>query len=241
MYFWKCWRDSRARFICLAVLAVVAGWLCAWGGSGEMHTGAAPPLVVTKAWQHVIEYAIIAGGLLSVVVGGALGASGVGEEFERGSAMFLLTRPRSRRYFVWTSNALVAAEVLAFVFLYMLTMTATLLYYSRTIGAWLLFAAIPILFITGLLTQGVAQLLAAGSRSTRNAFAGAVLLVFGYGIFTLVMRRFWQVDLPSPSDMSSQMLLPNKEVSLALMLFGWLAVALVFPVIEQLLVERMEP
>jgi hypothetical protein len=42
-----------------------------------------------------------------------LGATGIGEEFAHKTAGFLLTKPRSIRYFVWTGWAANAVQFLA--------------------------------------------------------------------------------------------------------------------------------
>ena len=106
MYVWKCWRDTRSRFV-TSVIALTA--LCVFLTYMEVRFGAGvtrggPPQAVTHAWSSVTR--VVLGGvasLFTLFLGLLMGVSGPGEEFKERTADFLLVRPRPRSYWVWTS------------------------------------------------------------------------------------------------------------------------------------------
>jgi len=99
-----------------------------------------------------------AAGLAVYVIGLVAGCGGIGEEVERGSAAFLLARPRSRGYFVWSFWLTGSLEVLAFTLTAMLSSYAVLFYDIRRPGPWNFLLLAPALTVTGLLGIGVANL-----------------------------------------------------------------------------------
>src|SRR5512140_3312309 len=142
MYFWKCWRDTRARFFVMVLVgAAVAigigqGDHLEWARQLNAYRGLPPPEVVRTFWLAAIESLLTLGGFFAVMTGTLLGVGGIGEEFERGTALFLLSRARSRRYFVWTSALLGSLQALAFAGLFVLSAFGSLLHLTGHVGSW---------------------------------------------------------------------------------------------------------
>jgi ABC-type transport system involved in multi-copper enzyme maturation permease subunit len=90
----------------------------------------------------------IAAGIAVYFIGLLAGCGGIGEEVERGSAAFLLTRPRSRGYFVWSFWLTGSLEVLAFTLTAMLSSYAVLFYDIRRPGPWSFLLLAPVLLIS---------------------------------------------------------------------------------------------
>ena len=247
MYLWKCWRDSRARFLSFLVIAIAVGMLSAWIGVETTRQQVTRTFVRGRgvemirnsdAWMLAVVGLISIAAPLMVVVGATFGVVGVGDELERGSGSFLLTRPRRRRHFVWTAAALGWLELFAFVCLLSLATFGMLCYYTREVATWRVFAPIPGLFVLGMLCHGLAQALATAGRNTRNAVYGTFAFALAYPLTVTWIRIALHWRIPTPTEMVYPWPGPA-EIHLVPM-FGWLAVALVFPLIQQLIVERVE-
>ena len=118
MYFWKCWRDTRTRFIFFLIL--VSGNLvfsltiivARPGGFGDFERGG-PLSDVAHLWSWVAT-AVLGVFVPSLLCLQAwmLAPSSIGEEYKEQTLGFLFTRPRSRRYLVWTCWSVGACELL---------------------------------------------------------------------------------------------------------------------------------
>jgi hypothetical protein len=107
MYFWKCWRDNRFRFIgCLITFAAI-GILCTllvfkMGSNPELAKNPMMWKGIPELWSRATQFVLGGyGSLITVIWALALGSASLGEEFQKGTAEFLLSRPRRRRYWVW--------------------------------------------------------------------------------------------------------------------------------------------
>lgn len=245
MYFWKCWRDSRARFLAFTVVAVAVGIISAWVGielMGQQVTSMllknATPGMIRECWMQALSSLMMFGGLVMIVVGSSFGITGLGEEMELGSGSFLLSRPRRRPYFVWTAAVLGWIEVLAFACLLSLATFVWLLYRTGSFGTWRIFAPIPVFFVTGLLTHGLTQLLAALGRNTRNASSGTLAISLAYLYVSYRLYLVLRIGIPTPADM--YVLRPEPGAIPVGTILAWVGVALLFPLLQQLLLKRVE-
>jgi len=110
MYVWKCWRDTRSTFFlflgAMGLLAATGAFLLkdVWGWtSSRAYPG---------AWEESGRMLLTLPAFLVLLTGFILGGYGVGDEFSKGTAGFLLTRPCARRRLLW-SNWLVGAVEIA--------------------------------------------------------------------------------------------------------------------------------
>ena len=173
MYFWKCWRDTR---VSLYVFLFIAVTLAAFLTMGFSMSGAPPKEAFAVAWMMLV----FASSTLVSLAGISFGATGIGEEFAHKTASFLLTKPRSIRYFVWTAWTTNAVQFLA--------LTGSMVLVGASILSWrchvpvtgrLLLAFAPGLIMTFLLF-GVTYLLGVLHKNGRNGFLSSlgVVIVF---------------------------------------------------------------
>jgi len=243
MYYWKIWRDTRVRFFTVLILGLCFGWLTVWtrlsydlSRSGFVLGQALPPAIAIREWARGTVGAMGSGGVMLWFIGLMVGSSGLGEEIERGTAPFLLTRPRSRGYFLWSFWLACGVELLAFTSIMMLAGYATLFYYTRHTGPWNFLLIAPILMITGLLAVGLAQFLVTLSRSGKYALAGSFTFTICYVTAATLLKMYEVVNLPSPVSMYSL----SFTAALAGTMLIWLAAALGFIALAHLIVTRME-
>ena len=246
MYYWKIWRETRVRFFALLILGACLGVLAVWSQVPFTVAVVAkiawepgqklPPVAATAAWNSGITVLMITGGFVLFFLGAIVASSGLGEEMERGTAPFLLTRPRSRGYFVWSFWLVAAVELLFFTAVVLLAGYATLFYMIRRAGPWSFLLLGPILMITGLLAVGFANLLTTGCRRSNNGFAGTLAFTGTYLAAIPLLRYFHVINLPSPLKIYSL----DWNAALAGAMLGWLATAVAFIALSHLIVTRME-
>jgi ABC-type transport system involved in multi-copper enzyme maturation permease subunit len=242
MYAWKCWRDTRVSFyIFLSIDVALAALL--WRMYFTMSK-LPPNEFLTFAWLILV----FASSTLLPLAGISFGATGIGEEFAHKTASFLLTKPRSIRYFVWTAWKANAVQFLA--------LTGGMLFVGASILPWrshapfigrLLLAFLPGIVLTFLLF-GVTYLLGVLHKNGRNGFLSTLGLVVLFPTICYVVKLYWHIHLPSPADMYPVgivgELVAHPELASTLPHFwplaGWLLVALVCPFIAQLVLERTE-
>src|ERR1035438_1583899 len=159
MYYWKIWRETRILFFALLILGSCVGF-ATWARVAPLIVGGE---LVSRIWATGIEQTLVVGGAVLYFLGLMIGSAGLGEEMERGTAVFLLTRPRSRGYFVWSFWAACCFELLAFTTITLLAGYGTMFYLTRRAGPWTFLLLGPTIMITGLLAVGLAVLLTIGS------------------------------------------------------------------------------
>jgi hypothetical protein len=242
MYFWKCWRETRVSFyvfLLIAVTMAVLPWKIIDYAMGDLGARQLFPL----SWMILL----FASSALLSLAGMSMGATGISEEFAHKTAAFLLTKPRSIRYFVWTAWAADALQFLA--------LTGTMLLVGASILSWrcqvpltgrLLLTFAPGLIMT-LLTFGMTYLLGVLHHNGRNGFISCLGVVIVFPIILKSLEYFWRLHLPSPGDMYpveiSQMTQHPELIATLPPLWpsvGWLLVALACPFIAQLVLERTE-
>ena len=117
MYAWKCWRESRARFIFLLIMFTVTALLFTLQpGLGERngwwYFDRSEYIRNPAPTAHVVFSMILSvlwcSGFLSAVF---LGATASGSEIEPGTIEYLWTRPRTRASVTWTHWGVCVAEM----------------------------------------------------------------------------------------------------------------------------------
>jgi ABC-type transport system involved in multi-copper enzyme maturation permease subunit len=232
MYLWKCWRDTRSAFRGFVAGLLAVGIFCMYVQFDPFGWIAAKPESSRFLW-HMMSDAL--GAQLSkmiLIAGFILGAMGVGVEFERGTADFLLTRPRARRAFLWTSWCLGAAQMLTLVLL-----AHAITWFTRPDFS----AARPGLFsrdslgmcTLALLTYSLTYLMTTLARNSRNG-TGLSLAAFSAYIGLYAWLRFWHgITIPNLVELFE----PGVWFG---SLLGWLAVGLTLMVVAQFRFERAE-
>ncbi len=253
MYFWKCWRDTRSIFLVLlgGVLAIGAlgayvaldpfGWV-----GGQPPLKGLPDAMHKRAVWEVTASALLATLLGTVPLAGfLLGALGVGMEFEKGTADFLLTRPRSRRYLLWVSWAVGAAEMVALVLVTHLVQFLRVGRHPLSPSGRFLWSFVSF-SILALVLYSLTCLMTTLSRNSRHGLSLGVAIFTAYTGLGVWLLLWYDIRIPNVWDMvfSSS----RREVMsagfgadmLPLAWFGWLAVSLAFVWIAQWRFERAE-
>jgi ABC-type transport system involved in multi-copper enzyme maturation permease subunit len=204
MYFWKCWRNSRARFGTYLILvslacAVVIGIMAKMGGPTGFQKGP----YGTGVWgMWAFGGRILLGGVLAIIIlfgALSLAAGVIGEEFKEQTLGFLFTRPRPRWVWVWTSWLMGGCELLVVVLSAVVGVFAGLTYLSGYVYTWRLLAAILPLFVGALLVYTMGFFLTAVSRSGENGFTwGAGILMVD--LLLPLALYYWHYHLSSVLD-----------------------------------------
>ena len=247
MYYWRIWREKRVRFFALLILGLVICWPVSVKVrvdlvAGGYKVGQVPPAQVASwFWREGMEVLGFAAGIAVYFIGLLAGCGGIGEEVERGSAAFLLTRPRSRGYFVWSFWLTGILEVLAFTLTAMLSSYAVLFYDIRRPGPWSFLLLAPVLTITGLLGIGLVYLFTTASRRATNAVGGGVAftvlyLVLAYLMYALHHLHRVGFDLPTPLALYDL----NWNAALASTMLAWLAVSVALVGVCHWMAARVE-
>ena len=248
MYAWKCWRESRNRVItCLTLLTaatVFFGWAALTTNRGS--AGSAPKVPPLDWWRAGL---IVSGSPVVFLAGLGLGASGVGEEFAQGTAEFLLTRPRRRRYFVWAGWATGAVELFIIVALAVLASFVTLAYVIKSAGNWKLLAIIVPLFVFGAVVYSLTYFMTALLKNGRAGLSVGLGVFVLYSLLPVALGLPWviaflhrKINLPTPLGVlmaSRWVTIPGVHFPVAVTL-GWSLVALAFPLAAQFFFERAE-
>lgn len=246
MYLWKCWRDNRSTF--LLVVAAVA----ACGAFGLFVRYDPFGWIAAKAeWPRSLWHATAQAMMLTMVgsmpiAGFVFGSNGVGAEFERRTADFLLTRPRSPRYLLWTNWSVGAAMMIALVTLSVLiTWMARYEYQggpARTarglVGMW----------IVALTIYSVTYLMTTLARNCRNGVGLGVLVFCAYTGLYVWLKLWFAVEIPFVFQLTFSSGRGGFEVEDAstflnaanIAILGWLAVCVILTYIAQFVFERQE-
>lgn len=247
MYIWKCWRDSRSRFIvylnvvpvtCVLFTIILAthGPFITVGKRGPVAGGA-------QLWSQIATF--ILGGVVSLIILLAaltLAVASIGEEYKEKTLDFLLTRPRRRRYWVWTCWSVGAGEILGLVVAGVVGTFGALTYISGYVYSWRLLATTLPLFAGAVAVYSLTYLLTVLARNGEQG------LSYGLGILLIdlllpVAGYYWHVHLPS---VMSFMIAGCRWTAIPKLAFPlgqfaiYAAVALAFLLAAQLVLERAE-
>ena len=247
MYLWKCWLDTKLKF--LITLGLFLCLQLAFLFSSKQTRG-----TVNAAQLHngfLIVLVVISSALL--FVGWILGDENAGADIGRGSGDFLLTRPCPRGSLVWTGWMVGMVETIALWILFSAIVLADLFFQARQWGfsasvllsSWGSFHKLdlPILFLIFLINlgsiYGLTYCLGIITRSGSRALIGSAALVLGYVILKAVLLHRFHIALPelllfySHSDHRWE--IPPVP---SFVIRG--AIALAFPVLAHVVLERTE-
>jgi hypothetical protein len=260
MYLWKCWRETRVRFIVTLILVAIStaltatlSWKFATGstrphaadrgrGFFSLPSRGADPLTVSTFWNNWTDN-LLGTAIYVVAAAWVWGTSAVGDEFARNTQDFLLTRPRRRRHFIWVSWMLSAGQLLTAVFSYVAVIFLALVFLTKVLGTWKLLSLVLPLFLLGMVVLGVVFLVTTLSRGRRDGQSLALAVIILYPVLVALIRSYWKVHLPSPGDLFAPFLALSKGLTFqfpVLSLIGWSLVAVACPLLAQLYIERSE-
>ena len=238
MYLWKCWRDTRSAFRGFVAGLLAVGIFGAYVQFDPFGWIAAKPESSRLLW-HVASDALGASLVEMIAVAGfILGAMGVGVEFERGTADFLLTRPRSRRAFLWTSWCAGAAQILTLAPLALAITWLTRPDFPAARPG--LFSRVPLAMGTvALLIYSLTYLMTTLARNSRNGIGLSVAAITGYTFLHLWLIHWHGITVPIIWELPGHPDRFDTGVWVGSLL-GWLAVCLTLMAVTQFRFERAE-
>ncbi len=248
MYFWKCWRESRAQLI---VGVVVTLALCGVntlvavkiGAPGVTPVGAHPATVAQSQLAAAMANLGPMGGLMALIWGLVLGSKGLGKEFEDKTAEVLFTRPKRRRYWVWAGWPAGVLNLTIIVFAAAATTYGVSFYFTGRFYTWRLLATIPTLTLCGAVAYGLTYFLTVATRSARQAQSYALGLLIIAFLFRDLANSYLKTHLPPLLNLLIRTcywaLGPSHSFPFVAAA-GWAIVALAFPLASQLIVEHTQ-
>jgi ABC-type transport system involved in multi-copper enzyme maturation permease subunit len=208
MYFRKCWRDNRLSFLIQMGLMVAGaasaglvpalvysnetGWSLIRGGDAQW---------VARTWAQGLGMLLGSGMVLGMAAGLVLGASGVGDEFRTGGCEYLLTRSRSRRYFLWTGWCAGMAQLAVICLVSLLTGVILLAWVTGQVLTWEFLAAFPMALVSCAVTFGISYFLTILCRDSRLGLNLSFALVGAYILAAVCLQFYYQIKLPSVWNM----------------------------------------
>lgn len=251
MYLWKCWRESRLFFILSAAYFVFLGWDCLWL---YQHAGSVHP----HHHHGPVVFAITGFLAIACVVAWYFGQTGVGRHFHQNAGDFFFTRPRTRRFFVWSEwgyGMALAALLLAVTAFWASVASHLRIAHMGSpqhdtvvsaasqfpVSEAMLLIALSVLLLAGILV-GLAQLYSLLFRNGGYGLAAGLATVVIYVWASIWLPRHEDIHLPSLFFVSFHdhehvlTLVPD----FALQLLLRTALVLIFPLLTQLLLERFD-
>lgn len=243
MYFWKCWRDNRFRFIGYLTTLTAMGisfTLINVKLNGVQGLWKGP----AQLWSMTAAFVLGAYGSLIISIWAlALGTASLGEEFQQGTADFLLTRPRRRRYWVWVGWMAGVCEIAVGALVAAGATLVTLAFLTGHIFTWrMLIAALP-MTVGGAVVYGLAYLMTLVARSGRQGLSYSLGIMFIHLSLPVVANKYWHVHIPYVLEFVTNACKAIADVSGHFplgVLVGWTLVAVAFPLATQVLLERAE-
>lgn len=248
MYLWKCWRDTRIKFLTFLIL-----FLCLQVAFMFGHKVSTPGAIGTAGLSLAFTIILIAVGSVLLFLGWILGNESVGADIGHGYGDYLLTRPRSRTSFVWTAWGFSIVETIVLWIVFSAIAVVDVFSQSSVLGisnsmfrsALLQFTQheMPLMFLIFLINLGlifgVTYCLGVVLRSGTRALVGSAALIFAYQILKAVLQFEYHIKLPE--ILLSYPTPQNGMITPAIHEFvvrGLVAIA--FPLVAHLVMERME-
>lgn len=243
MYLWKCWRENRLRFIgsliTLPGVCILFTVITCWSGGRNAMWKGTPQL-----WSLTTEAILgVWASLFTVIWGLLLGAASVGDEFQQGTADFLLARPRRRRYWVWVGWSAGICEISMMLLLAVGATFGTLTYLTGHVLTWRPLATILPLAVGGAVVYGLAFFMTLVARNGRQGLSYGMGLLFIDLLLPVAAEYYWKVHLPSVMSFvfAACKWAANPTLAFPLgQLVLYTVVALAFPLAAQLVLERAE-
>jgi ABC-type transport system involved in multi-copper enzyme maturation permease subunit len=255
MYFWKYWRDTRRGvFIYIGLLVSFAAvWLIGMYRVNRIdHIGGDAAI----NWAMDLGVAFALSYMCALVMGLTTGTNSAGADIGRGTGDFLLTRPRSRRYFVWAGWVTGIVELFG-----LISFTALLSLAGTTFATGPVWRQssdpghfqfdgqqilnLPLILAMVLLTAavifGLTYFCTILFRSGQRGLISSLAVLFGYSIGSSLLKDWARISLPS-LNFDHASLGPNSPWYQAAQLhvIGWTLVALAFPLAAQVIFERRD-
>jgi ABC-type transport system involved in multi-copper enzyme maturation permease subunit len=254
MYAWKCWRDTRGAFLTyLALLAVIAGTgsIASVFFRGRVKHG---DVSLEEMWATCIGLAFATAYLCSIVMALSIGSQNVGLDISRGSADFLLTRPRTRGYFVWTGWIVGLVEVLVLI---AISVIAVVGLFAVVIGpVWHRLPSpmytvvqghildVPVLVVVvglnAIVLYGLTYFMTVAFRNSGRGVVATIFVILGHSLLSASLRNYAGISLPSLTSFTNDARQIVPMYTLATPIIGWVLVALVFPVASQMILEKYD-
>jgi len=256
MYFWKFWRDTRRGvFIYLGLLLLGAIlWLAGMYRANRFGHISGDATVL---WMLEIGVTFAVSYMCALVMAFITGNNNVGADIGKSTGDFLLTRPRSRAYFVWAGWAAGIAELFALItftaaFVFVLCVWAvgpvwrqvkspahfSIADSGGVMDLWLMVATV---LLTAAVIYGLTNFMSVMLRSGHRGVVWSIAILFGYSIGSALLKQFAGITLPSLSfaDMASH---PPQAWYLApgVQIVGWSLLSLAFPFAAQISLDRVD-
>jgi ABC-type transport system involved in multi-copper enzyme maturation permease subunit len=253
MYLWKYWCDTRRGVLTYlgAVIFFAAFWVAGLYRANRIgHIGGDPVLL----WKIELNTIFILALFCAVVMSFANGNNSVGADIGNGTGDFLLTRPRSRRYFVWLGWVVGLAEVFVLVALSALLAFGLLTLATGSVwrqvpspvhlgtmhmSVWLLAATV---LLTAGVVYGVTYFLTILLRSGKRGILASLGVVFGYLIARQLLPQWthMHIDLPDLNFAGGSQLATAWYMTPRIQIIGWTILALAFPIAAQIVLDRSD-
>jgi ABC-type transport system involved in multi-copper enzyme maturation permease subunit len=252
MYAWKCWRESRARFIFLLIMFAVTALLFTLMQGIEVRNGwwyfdrseyLRNPGPTAHAVFSMILSVLWCSGFLSAVF---LGATASGSEIEPGTIEYLWTRPRTRASVTWTHWGVCVTEMIIVAVVPIYLAAALLGTLTRHWDFPFLFFAPWMMVIVGLPVLGLTTLMTALRRSA----SGGLIYTSGVVIVYAILRQIIIVPLhlnpPTLFTGPLVWLMENNQFGTTPIAFPWgslwraVFLAAALPLAAQYLLKRAE-
>jgi ABC-type transport system involved in multi-copper enzyme maturation permease subunit len=253
MYYWKYWRDTRRGiFVYLGVLVwVLLFWFYGLLRENRLHHLGDDPRIL---WMMEATMTFVTTNFCAILMGFVTGSTNAGSDFRKGTAEFLLTRPRLRRSFIWTGWLTGLGEVLG-----LMVVTAALIMGATTLvagAAWRhvesplrfhidqQFLNIPnmvlALIITAALIFGLTYFLGVLFKNSQRGLIASLGICAGYSALDSLLRIWTHTSLPELGAIYGRTFGGTGSSSPHLAMLGWGLVALACPFAAQLVLERAE-
>jgi ABC-type transport system involved in multi-copper enzyme maturation permease subunit len=253
MYLWKYWRDTRRGvFVYLGVLIwIVLFWMYAIYRANRLHNIGGDPLIL---WAMMVGVTFSFVYLCAIVMGLILGTSNVGADFAKGTAEFLLTRSRSRRYFVWTGWLTGMAELLSLMIVTGFIVVGATAFATgpvwRRVPSPIRFQVdqdfidIPKMVLAAVLMAalvfGLTYFMSVLLKSSQRGVIASLGILTAYQAVNVILKDWARISLPSLDLMERAYASETWHLSPQVVMLFWAVLALAFPFAAQVALDRKD-
>ncbi|HLY62349.1 MAG TPA: hypothetical protein VKV95_16525 [Terriglobia bacterium] len=196
MYFYICWYTKRYRLVIYLTLGIVLTIMGCLPEAFEYRGGHwfLPKMTVAltrRIWDAGTENTL---GILLVVMlfaAADLGALAMGEDSKRREMDFLLTRPKPRHFFVWTSWLAGLTELLPLLVIPILTSIVVMFYMTHALFPGVLVGMSLKLFALAAAMYALVFLLSTLSGTAQNGLQIAGFIVFLFAGLNYARNQAW--------------------------------------------------